>query len=311
MKIIYQLIIFASLAISLEGCIFDSSCDCPQEETLLGVKFRYATTPPAEQQNGGRQLSVFIFNEEGLFVSQVNTLSENINNDYTIELPYKEGNYQFVVWDGYDENLYQLSEYIPGRTYIDDFYLSLKREENSAVSCQPSLLYHGIHEIVNVENNRQTIVWIDLKQITNRIRIIAHNLNPSDQISIEDNNGKYDYTSRIVADGDIIYTPFQTTIENQGGLYIADFQTMKLDESRNPCLRIKDGSGRVRYEENLIRQLLAKTPEIDFEKDHDFTIEIFFEDYIPIYIKINGWEVIIESHCTRLGQCLFSSRSIV
>ncbi|WP_413686487.1 FimB/Mfa2 family fimbrial subunit [Phocaeicola vulgatus] len=34
---------------------------------------------------------------------------------------------------------------------------------------------------------------------------------------------------------------------------------------------------------------------MDFDYNHDFTIEISFNDYIPVSIKINGWEIINES----------------
>ena len=55
---------------------------------------------------------------------------------------------------------------------------------------------------------------------------------------------------------------------------IADFSVMKLEKEREPRLRITDRTGTVRY--------------------HDFTIEISFNNYLPISIKINGWEVVVE-----------------
>ena len=41
--------------------------------------------------------------------------------------------------------------------------------------------------------------------------------------------------------------------------------------------------------------LLAENPDIDFNSDHDFTIEITFDSYyVPVSIRINDWEIIIE-----------------
>ena len=39
---------------------------------------------------------------------------------------------------------------------------------------------------------------------------------------------------------------------------------------------------------------LGMNPDINFEYNHDFTIEISFNNYLPISIKINGWEVVVE-----------------
>ena len=48
------------------------------------------------------------------------------------------------------------------------------------------------------------------------------------------------------------------------------------------------------YDENFIGKLLGMNPDINFEYNHDFTIEISFNNYLPISIKINGWEVVVE-----------------
>lgn len=100
-----------------------------------------------------------------------------------MKLPFKQGSYQFVAWTGYDETCYQLSACIPQQTDIHDFFLSLKREKDNQTINQPSLLYHGIHDIVKIREGKENIVWIDLKQITNHIQVIVHNLNDKRNIS--------------------------------------------------------------------------------------------------------------------------------
>ena len=44
----------------------------------------------------------------------------------------------------------------------------------------------------------------------------------------------------------------------------------------------------------LIGKLIGGNPNIDFEHNHNFTIEISFDNYIPVIIKINGWEIVNE-----------------
>ena len=242
-------------------------------------------------------LAVFIFDDKGTFVSQINDSLNQVNDDYTMKLPFKQGSYQFVAWTGYDETCHQLSACIPQQTDIHDFFLSLKREKDNQTINQPSLLYHGIHDIVKIREGKENIVWIDLKQITNHIQVIVHNLNDKKKhiIYIEDNNGKYDSFLQYADDEKITYLPTYSNPSNTTSSLIADFTVMKLDKNREPRLKISDDTGVIRYDENLIGKLLQKKPYIDFDYNHDFTIEISFNDYIPVSIKINGWEIINES----------------
>lgn len=66
---------------------------------------------------------------------------------------------------------------------------------------------------MNIKEEEENIVWINLKQITNHIKVIAYNLNDSktNSIYIEDSNGKYGYNSQITADDTITYFPFIQT----------------------------------------------------------------------------------------------------
>lgn len=48
----------------------------------------------------------------------------SINDDYVMELSYKQGSYQFVAWGGYDKSTYQTSECVPGKLIsMISFYL--------------------------------------------------------------------------------------------------------------------------------------------------------------------------------------------
>ena len=197
MKIRLKLASLVLLLFVLTNCIKENECCCSQDYTVLGLKFRYATNKSIHQQTEfppNAMLAVFIFDDKGTFVSQINDSLNQVNDDYTMKLPFKQGSYQFVAWTGYDETCYQLSACIPQQTDIHDFFLSLKREKDNQTINQPSLLYHGIHDIVKIREGKENIVWIDLKQITNHIQVIVHNLNDKKKhiIYIEDNNGKYD-----------------------------------------------------------------------------------------------------------------------
>lgn len=173
------------------------------------------------------------------------------------------------------------------------FFLVLKRDTDNRITVQPKLLYHGIHKTVTLDEHEKKIVRINLKQITNHIRVIAYNLDKalSHNIYIEDDNGKYGYSSSFANNDRILYTPVYMRPAQESDTLTADFNVMKLDKNRIPHLQIVDGTNTVCYDEDLIGELLNKNPDINLENEHDFTIEISFKGYSPIGIKINGWDI--------------------
>lgn len=95
---------------------------------------------------------LFYFDDKGTFVSQINDSLNQVNDDYTMKLPFKQGSYQFVAWTGYDETCYQLSACIPQQTDIHDFFLSLKREKTIKLSTS---LVCSIMEYMTLWNQRR------------------------------------------------------------------------------------------------------------------------------------------------------------
>lgn len=294
MKACLKWIILITLPFIMTNCIKEGLPECIPDDTGLVLKFRYpAGTDTNSNKNGVDRLSVFIFNDKGFFISQVNDSLIWIDDNYELELPYRQGSYQFVTWAGYDETTYGITTCIPGKTHIKDFFLFLKRNTDNRITNQPKLLYHGMHKTVTLDEHEKTVAWINLKQITNHIRVIAYNLDNaiSHNIYIEDNNGKYGYSSLFADDDRITYTPVYVRLAKGSNTLTADFNVMKLDKNRMPRLQILDETNTVCYDENLIGELLGKNPDINLENEHDFTIEISFDGYIPINIKINGWDI--------------------
>lgn len=294
MKACLKWIILITLPFIMTNCIKEGLPECIPDDTGLVLKFRYpAGTDTNSNKNGVDRLSVFIFNDKGFFISQVNDSLIWIDDNYELELPYRQGSYQFVTWAGYDETTYGITTCIPGKTHIKDFFLFLKRNTDNRITNQPKLLYHGMHKTVTLDEHEKTVAWINLKQITNHIRVIAYNLDNaiSHNIYIEDNNGKYGYSSLFADDDRITYTPVYVRLAKGSNTLTADFNVMKLDKNRMPRLQILDETNAVCYDENLIGELLGKNPDINLENEHDFTIEISFDGYIPINIKINGWDI--------------------
>jgi hypothetical protein len=60
---------------------------------VLGLKFRYAQVTDTLQQatsSSSPLLAVFIFDDKGTFISQINDSLNKVDNDYIIKLPFTQ-----------------------------------------------------------------------------------------------------------------------------------------------------------------------------------------------------------------------------
>lgn len=74
------------------SCFKDDQC-CPRDNMVLGLKFRYAQVTDTLQQatsSSSPLLAVFIFDDKGIFISQINDSLNKVDNDYIIKLPFTQ-----------------------------------------------------------------------------------------------------------------------------------------------------------------------------------------------------------------------------
>ena len=278
------------------GCLREKRSGCSEG---LFLKFRYVMADDLRMNPEFPEtdhLSVFIFDGNGLFVCEKKDSAVQISSGYTMQLPFYEGKYQFVVWSGLSDS-YEIPSCIAGQTRIENFSLQLKREADNRVSTLPPLLYYGRQEAITLTPDRTQEVTIGLRRITNTIRVIIHapGVETPPQVSIHDNNGSYNYCGELMADELMEYSPHYTQSPDLPGTWIADFNVMGLHDDSDAQLTVSQPDGELQYDEKLVKGLLGANPNINFNRDHDFTIEITFNDYyIPVSILVNDWEIIIE-----------------
>lgn len=278
------------------GCLHEDRSGCSEG---LFLKFRYVTADNLQMNPEFPEtdhLSVFIFDRNGLFVCEKKDSAVQISSSYTMELPFYEGKYQFVVWAGLSES-YEITHCIARQTRIEDFTLQLKRGADNRVSTLPPLLYYGRHETITLTPDRTQEVTIGLRRITSTVRVIIHDpgAGTPPQVSIHDNNGSYNYLGELIADKLMEYSPHYTQSPGSPDTWIADFNVMGLYEDSDAQLIVSQPDNGSLYDEKLVKGLLGANPNIDFNRDHDFTIEITFNEYyIPVSILVNDWEIIIE-----------------
>jgi len=91
----FRVFIFIILHFVLTNCIREDMSGCPRDDGGLALKFSYDTNADSRLSTAQDvdRLAVFIFDEKGLFISQVNDSMTSINDDYVMELPYKQCSY--------------------------------------------------------------------------------------------------------------------------------------------------------------------------------------------------------------------------
>lgn len=278
------------------GCLREKRSGCSEG---LFLKFRYATADDLRMNPEFPEtdhLSVFIFDGSGLFVCEKKDSAVQIGSGYTMQLPFYEGQYQFVVWSGLSGS-YEITTCVAGETRIEDFTLQLMREDDNRVSTLPPLLYYGRHEAITLTPDRTQEVTIGLRRITNTVRVIIHvpGAETPPLVSIHDNNGSYNYCGELIADEFMEYSPLYTQSPDLPDTWIADFNVMGLHDDSDARLTVSQPDNESLYDEKLVKGLLGANPNIDFNRDHDFTVEITFNDYfIPVSILVNDWEIITE-----------------
>lgn len=278
------------------GCLREKHDLCSDSVLLKFCYVDYNNLPLKPGFPEIDHLSVFVFDGNGLFVCEKQDSAIQINDEYTMELPFYEGQYQFVVWAGLSD-CYNIAPCLPNQTHLQEFILTLKQENDNTILTPPSLLYHGWHETVTLNPFNTEEITIGLKRLTNTIQVIIHaaNADIQPQISIQDNNGSYTPQGKMIPGQIIKYLPSYTHFSDKSGTWIADFNVMLLQTDSDAQLIISSPDDGLEYNEKLISGLLAANPNINFNTDHDFTIEITFDNaYVPVNILVNGWEVIFE-----------------
>lgn len=293
----FMAILFIGMTIGLSvGCLRENRSGCGSG---LLLKFRYVTSADLLRTSGFSEtdrLSVFAFDGDGLFVCVKKDSAIRINDNYIMEFPLSHGQYQFVVWAGLSDS-YTLPACLPGQTRIQDFILKVKRDAANNIPSPPPLLYHGRQETLSLNPSETEVVTIGLRRITNTVRVIIHTPNPVNQpqISIRDNNGAYSHLGTTVTDTPINYLPHIAPSPDDPTTWVAGFNVMQLQTGSEARLHIDSPADGLQYDEKLVSGLLEANPDIDFNTDHDFTIEITFGDfYVPVSILINDWEIIPE-----------------
>ncbi len=302
------------------SCVYDGRSDCPPGHSRVRIYFSYPSLSlsgydgidPSEAW----QADVFVFDEEGLFVSRLSEEDIALDGTYYIEaiLPY--GAYQLVSWFNLHEHYTTWPEtFVAGETTLAEAWLSLFALEDAdhVVDYPLHTLLYGCLEDVSVgadamvfsdTGDYQSVV-VPLRQNTYQLRFTLRGLDSTDAaytLKVTDDNGCYYFDNSFAPGRELHY--IASACGDGSGELEATMTVLRLDHERAPVIGLASGteSEQVLYESDLMDLILDLERnyrmEIDFSVTYRFDIVIEFTENadgsLNAEVSINGWKQVDE-----------------
>ena len=304
------LLLLLSLTLLLPGCIADDLSNCG-----ISVHFRYIknvseTDLFAEQVN---RITLFIFDDEGRYIDSRSESGAALSESgYRMNIGLERGRYTLVAWGNLEEE-YELPEFTPQSSHIDEVLLSLRCLDNM-VEDHPSHLFFGRDSIEIVpDNTGRTNVLMDLMKDTNTIRVTLRGLPLEEDYADESGvvtplmpyrcaitsvNRSYNFDNTIAGDDRLTYIPAYHLTPSDNVVKTGFVTLRELnDGSTGSRLTVHDtlptragSNDGLLLDVSLTELLIAASVTNDLDIDDLFEIEIEF-DYTAgtATIFINGW----------------------
>lgn len=283
-------------------------------------------------QHEAEQISLFIFDEEGKYVKEMNISADEARNNHIL-LDLQPGTYRMLAWSSQDCNDYRCLAPAGNRAQsrIEDYSLRLSTEAQT-VDRDLVPLFYGMHT-VTIPSTATSDVRFPLMKDTNTFRfIVQSNVSrtdgsmPSDEFefSITDNNALLAYDNSAVAEPlPLTYRPYYLgtgDIHDTAGNVVqtttcAELNTNRLTYGTHPRLVIRHKStGKTWLDVDLIEYLMLMPTEGSLDKmtdrehpqqeyldrEDEYVIVFFFAqgsggNMVNLWININGWAVRINN----------------
>lgn len=330
---IYWGLLSTLAALSLTSCIKEDRDDCvtepPVTESSVTLQFRY-TYNVTEGDAFGREadrVQVWLFDENGNYLSTQQEENENINNGFTMDMSdLAPGTYTFVAWAQETDNQDNLSnftfpELTAGTSTLTDLHARLNREENICHTELNGLLCGTVEgEVTGGED----VFTVDMMKCTNKLRIILMPYRAGQQLQAEDyhfvidgHNGWLDYKGDTYEEDPLAYEPYlqelstasdsETTEGEINHAVVAELNTSRMMYDQSPRLRIlNNDTGETLLDLNLTwflslqaigehRSEWSDQEYLDRQDEFAMTFFIDGDTFLMSRIIVNDWVLSLEN----------------
>ena len=321
-KTFQPLLLAVFMAIITFSCIREDEGDC-------GVTVRFAYTYNILSADAlikqVDEVTLCVFGNDGI-------LSQEHSNIITASSPVirltdlSSGNYHFVAWAQSklvisDQSYFSIPTLKAGVSSIDELTYWMKRETSGIQQHELNNFLIGMAEVVIGKGHAD--VTVELKKVTNKIRVVLLPYAPDGTLDVADyefsvidkiGNGYINYDYTLLSDNQITYLPYYAANlepEDTGALSpnevdraaVVEINTSRLLEENAPRLLITDkkDEGKVIVSMNLPWIISLMSIDNNFkwslqeylDRQDSYTIMLYFSDYtwMKSQIIINGWVI--------------------
>lgn len=290
---LFGFILWIMLILPMAGCIRDDYGDCLD----LTLNIRLSSVEQRHLINL-QSVSVYLFDEEGYFLERYDATPEwQSDFSYRMKIPVQqEGTYQFVVWTNANQDSYNVTACEKNATRMQDASLEVRCGGDAIVEELPSMLCYGHHAPVEIKRGPPQEIDVQMKRYTSMVKVIVHGLDEGIDHSLEVEYKSRNYRFDEQEEDSSIRTFLPRSLQEPTYELAGDFRLVRLNETRSSYLKITDVNTRSNLMKlNLIDEVLAKYPGVDFKKEFEFVVEITLLHYVPIQIKVNDWIIVDEN----------------
>ncbi|ADY37788.1 protein of unknown function DUF1812 [Phocaeicola salanitronis DSM 18170] len=318
---------FATLAMT--SCIKEDRDDCVTEQAGVTLRFRY-TYNVTEGDAFGREADrvlVWIFDEGGRLLSQLNEEGEYIDNGFEMEIPdLGVGKYTFVAWAQETDSNDALANFTfpelqAGTSTLTDLHARLNREDDVCRTELNGLLCGTVEgEVTGGED----VFTVDMMKCTNKLRIILMPYRAGQQLQAEDyrfvidgHNGWLDYKGDTYEEDPLTYEPYLQELSTASDAeaaegevnhaVVAELNTSRMMYEQKPRLRIlNNDTGETLLDLNLTwflslqaigehRSEWSDQEYLDRQDEFAMTFFVDGDTFLMSRIIVNDWVLSLEN----------------
>lgn len=302
-----DMLLATALLCSVSSCIKEDRSECNP-----GVLLKYDYSLNTEYTNlfGAEvgKVTVYVFDEQGLYYDCYSDEGKHLTNDYQMLLPLPVGNYTTVTWGGAlstyrvgetntDETAFQ-GELKKGVTHIDNFMLMAERAGEPLVHLDA--LYHGKTDVIS-DYWPRTATTVNLMKDTKHLTVTIEDVTIEEGKSTEPYEVHCEGTNgRFLADNsfgkkaeEIINQSYNTYTEP--GKMVTEMDLLRLVLGRKFFVKVKNSAGETVYNRDLVKAMLDTgkfATQEDFDRESEYEMVIKMDKNVVVTVTINGWEVI-------------------
>ena len=315
------------IAAAFTSCVYQEEVPCPCDVRFVyDYNMEFADAFPKQVDD----VTLFVFDSEGRFVSVHREQGDCLDADYRMPLDLPAGQYHLVAWAGTaaDKDCYRLttSDLKPGTSTLHDLQLALNCTGTSH-SKRLADLWHGEVAEFNVCPYAPSTVTVPLVKNTNRLKVMLQTVAGQPLLcedytfAIIDANYSFNYDNTLRDVPLLSYYPYQqkaVNIENDASrnptvgtsALVAEMNTLRLMADRSPRFVVRDNRSRQTLFDINLRQYLdlmrlsdyADMPLQEFlDRENTWHVILVMgqgSDGVPtiLSLQINAWKIVLNDN---------------